>query len=111
MPLTILDPTVAPAPKIAIISLDSCDSSSFSRVHTSIAKLLAELLATLLKFALLSRITRGVRGRSALADLEGYVPIVGGWRGIHRALFANLIHIASGEDALHTGALVATAPP
>lgn len=114
MLFTMLEPTVAPAPKIAIILVRSSRRELFLReIHTSITQLLAELLSTLLKLALLRRVMGGIRGRSALADIQRHVPVVGARRGRNRcrSLLIDHIYVASGEDTFHTSSLIATTPP
>lgn len=110
MLFTMLEPTVAPAPKIAVCRVRSSPFHHHKGLHTSIAQLLAELLAALLKLALLSRVVR-VRGRSTLADIQGHISVVGLRRHGSGSLLLNNVHVSPGEDTFHAGTLVATAPP
>lgn len=105
-----LEPTVAPAPKIAICRFRPSIFHHHRGLRTSIAQLLAELFTALLELALLSWLVR-VRGRSTLADVQRHVSVVRSRRHSSRSLLFNDIHIGPGENTLHASTLVATAPP
>lgn len=76
---------------------------------TSVAELLAKLLAMLLKLAMLLLVRVGGTG-AALAHLEGHVSVIGWGRSDGPFLFDD-VDVASREDTLEAGALVATTPP
>lgn len=107
-----LDPIVAPAPKIAVFVVRSpCQDKAAYRRHTCIAQFLAKLLAILLNLALLLRII-SVRGRAALANSQGHISIVcRRWRRVNAALLIDVLDIALWEDTLQSGTLVTTTPP
>lgn len=109
---TMLEPTVAPAPKIAAAMVRShCENISIYRERTCIAQFLAKLLAILLKLALLLRII-GVWRRSALANSQRHISIVGRrGRRVNAALVIDRSHIALWEDTLLARTLIATTPP
>jgi hypothetical protein len=75
--LTMLEPTVAPAPKIAKVAVSlnlPKKNQPFAVTHTGIAQFLAKLLAPLLKLIRLGVIGLCTR-RSTLADIQRHVSI------------------------------------
>lgn len=108
---TMLEPIVAPAPKIAATLVRSFQDKAVHLRHTCIAQFLAKLLAILLKLALLLRVVGGWC-RPALADSQRHISIVGRRRRrVDAALFISFLDIALWEDTLLSGTLVATTPP
>lgn len=110
---TMLEPTVAPAPKIAAAMVRSPrQNKAIYREHTCIAQFLAKLLAVLLKLALLLGII-GVWRRSALANSQRHISIVGcRWgRRVNACLVIDRGHIALWEDTLLARTLITTTPP
>lgn len=107
-----LEPTVAPAPKIAATMVRSPrQHKTVYREHTCIAQFLAKLLAILLELALLLWII-GVRGRSALANGQRHISIVGRrGRRLNASFVIDRGHIALWEDTLLACTLIATTPP
>lgn len=107
MLFTMLEPIVAPAPKIARQTMVSNhEYAAVSRKRTGIAHLLAKLLAMLLKLAgfLLVRVFSG----ATLADFEGHISVT---RRSWRRLVFYHAHIATREDTLQVGPLITTTPP
>lgn len=107
-----LEPTVAPAPKIAITMVSFLVKIELHTVeHTRIAQFLAKLLAILLKFALLLRLI-GSWARPALANSQRHISVIGRRRRrIDASLLLQRLDITLGEDTLRASTLVATAPP
>lgn len=109
---TILEPIVAPAPKIAAFLVSSSrQHKAVYLKHTCVAQFLAKLLAVLLKLALLLRIVGGWC-RAALTNSQRHISIVGRRRrGVDAALLISFLDIALWEDTLLSGTLIATTPP
>ncbi|KAL8957752.1 MAG: hypothetical protein Q9183_005977 [Haloplaca sp. 2 TL-2023] len=127
MPLTMLEPMVAPAPKIAVeipdllvhmlqnrgicgFGLDeSTTRTNQGRMkeknrRTSIPHLLPKLLPMLIKLALPSRL----RTRTPLRDIHRHIPIrcPRRRRNSHGTLLIHNLHIAPGKDPFHARPLI-----
>lgn len=117
MPLTIFDPIVAPAPKIANQTGPSQPksppyrASRSRREPTGVAQLLPKLLALLVHLARLSRFGHGhgTGPTAALRNLQRHVPVtaVRCWR----LLRIDDAHVAPRKDALEPRPLIASFGP
>jgi hypothetical protein len=106
-----LEPIVAPAPKIAIQCQQYFTKPGTDKL-TGIAHLPSKLLALLLEFA--GSAAGGVScGRSGLSDFQRHISVVCGLRRQHlrSGLFVQDSDITSWEDSFLVCSLISTTPP